>query len=196
MCWASSPPRAAVGGQSNGTAGNGTCGQDRFGRNVAMARHSKPEHSADRQRHGRHRATLLVVVAFFRVINEQTIAGNPALEPIAEFPGFSFVLGDLHPHVLALPFAFPQHRDGAGMVFAVRTPHTAQANGRKTGRRTACLHGDDPRRSFVPQHVGCVDSPVCRRGAFARPAGVTMDAGPHVNWRRASVSVPCWLSAR
>lgn len=41
-----------------------------------------------------------------RVINEQTIAGAPALEPIAEFPAFSFVLGDLHPHVLALPFAF------------------------------------------------------------------------------------------
>jgi YYY domain-containing protein len=42
-----------------------------------------------------------------RVINEYSLAGAPTdPEPIAEFPGFSFVLGDMHPHVLALPFAF------------------------------------------------------------------------------------------
>lgn len=43
-----------------------------------------------------------------RVIHEHTLAGAPetGLEPIAEFPGFSFLLGDMHPHVLALPFAF------------------------------------------------------------------------------------------
>jgi len=38
-----------------------------------------------------------------RVINDRLPSGEP-VEVIDEFPAFSFVLGDMHPHVLALPF--------------------------------------------------------------------------------------------
>ncbi|HLD94577.1 MAG TPA: DUF2298 domain-containing protein [Anaerolineales bacterium] len=38
-----------------------------------------------------------------RVINDRTFSGGEQ-ELIDEFPAFSFVLGDLHPHVLSMPF--------------------------------------------------------------------------------------------
>ena len=43
---------------------------------------------------------------YSRVIQDRNLDGTPVgAQPIAEFPAFSFVLADMHPHVLALPFA-------------------------------------------------------------------------------------------
>lgn len=39
-----------------------------------------------------------------RVIMDYDLQNNPTGDVISEFPAFSFVLGDLHPHVLAIPF--------------------------------------------------------------------------------------------
>ena len=40
-----------------------------------------------------------------RVVTDYDLNGEPiSTQPIAEFPAFSFILGDNHPHVLALPF--------------------------------------------------------------------------------------------
>jgi YYY domain-containing protein len=56
------------------------------------------------------------------VINEYHLSGRneTGLNPIAEVPAFSFSLGDLHPHVLALPYAFLSL--GVALVWFLKNP--------------------------------------------------------------------------
>lgn len=55
-----------------------------------------------------------------RVIHDRDVAGaSIGLQPIDEFPFFSFLLGDMHPHVLALPFGLL----ALGLIFNLLAQH-------------------------------------------------------------------------
>jgi len=52
-----------------------------------------------------------------RVIHDYNLAHTASQEVIDEFPQFSFILGDMHPHVLAIPFAFLMMALALALIF-------------------------------------------------------------------------------
>jgi uncharacterized membrane protein len=67
-----------------------------------------------------------------RVLNDRDLAGN-AMEVIDEFPFFSFLLGDMHPHVLGLPFVLLAVGLALGLVMGNR--ETSRQVDRETSRQ-------------------------------------------------------------
>jgi len=58
---------------------------------------------------------------YSRVVQDRFLDGRPiGVQPIAEVPHFSFVLSDIHPHVLALPFTLLALTLAAGVAFHPR----------------------------------------------------------------------------
>ena len=62
-----------------------------------------------------------------RVLTDINLDGSQAFfQPISEFPAFSFLLADVHPHVLALPFALLTIGLALNIVFSRHAPDGAQ----------------------------------------------------------------------
>jgi YYY domain-containing protein len=70
-----------------------------------------------------------------RVIHDKDLLGN-SVEVIDEFPFFSFLLGDMHPHVLGLPFVLLAIGVGLNLLIAARRqrPQEEPRESREPGR--------------------------------------------------------------
>ena len=79
-----------------------------------------------------------------RVIHEYHLSGRAeeGLEPIVEIPAFSFVLGDMHPHVLALPFALLSL--AVALVWYLRASGAAEEQGSRGAEEHSPLHPRTP----------------------------------------------------
>lgn len=83
-----------------------------------------------------------------RVIHDRDLLGNP-VEVIDEFPFFSFLLGDMHPHVLALPFVLLAIALALNLLLLARDPARVSAPG--AGGPADDLHGE---RGLLPEALG------------------------------------------
>lgn len=98
-----------------------------------------------------------------RVINETHLSGRveQGLEPIAEFPAFSFILGDMHPHVLALPFAFLSLAVALAWWFTLRDePPAAPASGMRAVSGVAPASLAKPLFAAARRHIDAVGLPL------------------------------------
>ena len=75
-----------------------------------------------------------------RVIHDRDLAGN-TMEVISEFPFFSFLLGDNHPHVLVLPFVLLAMALALNLLLGRSAAPAAEAQGSSRGRVGAALVG-------------------------------------------------------
>nr|MBC7244913.1 hypothetical protein [Chloroflexota bacterium] len=86
-----------------------------------------------------------------RVVNDRDLYGNH-MEVIDEFPQFSFLLGDMHPHVLALPFVLLAMALALNLLLGARDwikteSRERAARGRKRKEGSSKQSADDPERS-------------------------------------------------
>ncbi len=82
-----------------------------------------------------------------RVIHDRDLLGN-SVEVIDEFPQFSFVLGDMHPHVLALPFGL------LAAALALQVFLSVERGRQKADGWTISLREDAPMLFFVSLALG------------------------------------------
>ena len=74
-----------------------------------------------------------------RVIHDKDLLGN-SIEVIDEFPFFSFLLGDMHPHVLALPFAILAVALALNLLLGARSWTARSAEAWKLEAGNAAVH--------------------------------------------------------
>ena len=115
-----------------------------------------------------------------RVISDVNFSGE-AKEIIDEFPNFSFVLGDLHPHLLAAPFALLAM--GLAFNFLLAPPQETRLAGRwrlpfSVGRFTPGCGPDRLPGLFEYLGLAVLCRPVCRGFSPPPDSGNRMETGP------------------